>query len=72
MHLCTVCDALCSCNGDTGGVIHHDPVPSCSHCALCCAHGYRLEGPCQFCDVDHDKVGEASSDHPLPSSNPPA
>jgi hypothetical protein len=58
MHICITCDALCDCNGDTGGAIHHDPVATCSHCALRCAHGNRVDAPCQFCKTEGLHIDE--------------
>ncbi len=67
MHFCTTCDELCSCNADGTQVVGDPPIGGCSHCALCCVHGYRIDGPCDYCETDGFNVDE-DAPPPTPGS----
>lgn len=68
MHLCPVCDALCDCGGDTSGIIGNVRTNGCSHCSLCCEHGYPLDGPCQFCETDDFELEDDAPPEPTDSA----
>ena len=68
MHFCTTCDEVCSCNGDETMILGDAPS-ACSHCALCCVHGYRIDGPCTYCETDGFDLDEDAQTPPPGSAS---